>query len=127
MKPIITVEGIEIPQIIRETLSALPYEEQLQHFTLTKEWDRFEEVTLNKSDILNISEHEDVEAILVCDGVVVGVNVSLHDIYFSYTSSVSTEFFYKASGKVHCLEQRHGGEYYKDYANARYTFVCKLL
>ena len=126
-KPIVKVEDVEIPSVMRKTLSGLSYEEQVKYFTLIKNYDHSEKCTLSGTEKLSILEHEDVESIIVSDEIIVGVTVSLHDIYFSYTSYSSTEYFNRASGKIHQLSSRYGGDYYKIYSNAKYTLTCTLL
>ena len=120
------MKEIDIPPLMRETLRGLTYKEQLEFFRLTKDWDVTSEAKLNKSMSLMVLESDDVESIIVCDGIVVGVNVKLNDVYFSYTTDSSAEFFNKPSGKVHQLSRRYGGEYYSIYSNAKYTFACIL-
>ena len=128
MKPIKLIEGIEIPQHMRDALSALPCEEQLARFTLTKNYHAYygddsldeKDIVLDRSEILT-AEDKDVLAILVCDGIVVGVEVELRE-YFAYSAGV--ELFNQESHKMHSIGFKYGG-HYSDFVTlyAKYMFA----
>ena len=128
MKPIKLIEGIDIPQHMREALSALPCEEQLTRFTLTKNYHEHygvnslheKDVGLDRSKIL-AAEGKNVLAILVRDGIVVGVEVELRE-YFAYSTGV--ELFNQDSHKLHSIGFKCGG-HYSDFVTiyAEYVFA----
>ena len=126
MKPITIIQGIEIPQNMRNALENLTYQEQFTHFTLTKNYRICDgtipkgEVMLDCTKILS-EEDEDVVAIVVCDGIVVGVEVELRE-YSHFSKGV--ELFNQNHHQMHSIFFRYGGHHY-DFAEiyAKYSFA----
>ena len=120
-KKVIEIENVEIPQKMYEALKDLSIEDQLKHFSLSEKYaefwgshpphDHMTEDDLTRQNDLDPRTCESVDAIAVCKGIVVGVQIKLYDVYLGYSYETSLELFCKNSGTIHSLGGRYGGDY----------------
>ena len=137
MKPIVTVEGVEIPLHVKNVLAGLSVTEQLQHIVLTKHYREFysvplsrlpsaDEVEMTRTEIMDPSKHEDVVNLITCEDIVVGVRVGIG--VRGLVMFPTDVFFCTESPRVlSCGPIRFGGDPY-DFVDifAKYTFEYRV-
>ena len=137
MKPIVTVEGVEIPLHVKNVLAGLSVTEQLAYILLTKQYREFysvplsrlpsaDEVEMTRTEIMDPSTHEDVVNWITCEDIVVGARVGIC-VRGLFMSSTDVFFCTEKPRILSCGPIRYGGDPY-DFVDiyAKYTFEYRV-
>jgi hypothetical protein len=137
MKPIVTIEGVDIPLHVRSVLAGLSVEEQLRYIVLTKHFREFysvpfvqlpstQEVEMTRTEIMDPSEHEDVVNLLTCEDIVVGARVGIC-VNDRFISSEDVFFCTEKPRILSCGPIRYGGDPFSFVdIYAKYTFEYRV-